>query len=58
MSRIKYSYTLLDRQSGKTLNIHKSREDARSEAREWREVDVKVDIVQSKYVHIIDRVVR
>lgn len=58
MSRIKYSYTVIDRQSGKTLNIHPNREDARSTKRDWKAEGFDVAIVQSKYVHLIDREVR
>ncbi len=58
MTRIKYSYTVLDRQSGKTLNIHNNRQDARCTKREWKSEGFDVAIVQSKYVHIIDREVR
>lgn len=58
MSRIKFQYRVVDRNTGKTINIHPNREDARETKRDWKAEGFDVAIVQSKYVHLIDREVR
>lgn len=58
MSRVKFQYRVVDRDTGKTINIHPNREDAREAKRDWKAEGFNVAIVQSKYVHIIDKEIR
>lgn len=58
MSRVKFQYRVVDRDTGKTINIHPNREDARETKRDWKAEGFNVAIVQSKYVHIIDKEIR
>lgn len=58
MSRIQYKYSVVDRDTGKTINIHNNREDARSDKRDWKAEGFNVAIVQSKYVFIVSKEVR
>lgn len=57
-NNVKLEYTLIDRENGKVLNVHSSREDARSEKRDWKAEGFQVDIIQSRFQHVFSKVVR
>lgn len=58
MSKLKYSYSVVDRDTGKVVNIHSTRSDAREEKAAWKSEGFNVEIIQSTFVHVYSKAIR